>query len=186
METHATFAVPRITTPRLLLREHRVSDFDPFANEVADPMSRASANGVMDRRTAWRSFVTGVGLWAMHGTGWWCVELLATGAFVGTVGAFYRESAIGSDGPPELELGWLIFRRHWRQGVATEAATAALHHAFATTTVRHAVAHIYATNEPSIRVATRLGMHYERDIDFYGDAMRRYVVARDADGEERA
>jgi RimJ/RimL family protein N-acetyltransferase len=51
---------------------------------------------------------------------------------VGTVGAFYRESAIGGDGPAELELGWLIFRKHWQKGVATEAATAAPQHAFAT------------------------------------------------------
>jgi RimJ/RimL family protein N-acetyltransferase len=178
MDTEATFSIPRIRTARLLLREHRVSDFDRFAEEVADPISRASPNGVMDRRTAWRSFVTGVGTWAMHGIGWWCVELAATGEFVGTVGAFYRESAIDGDGPPELELGWLIFRKYWQQGVATEAAMAALQHAFAATTVTHAIAHIHVTNEPSIRVATRLGMRHERDVDFYGAPMRRYVVPR--------
>lgn len=180
MESHVTFTIPRIRTTRLLLREHRASDFERFATEVADPVARASPNGVMDRRTAWRSFVTGVGAWALHGAGWWCVELAATGEFVGTVGAFYRESAMGGDGPPELEMGWLIFRAHWQKGVATEAATAALQHAFASHDTTHAVAYIHTTNEPSIRVATRLGMHYERDVDFYGDPMRRYVVQRSA------
>ena len=177
-DTQQRFSVPRITTTRLLLREHRLSDFNRFADEVADPISRASPNGVMDRRTAWRSFVTGIGVWALHGVGWWCVELAATGEYVGTVGAFYRESAIGDAPAPELELGWLIFRKYWRQGVATEAAAAALRHGFEATTATHAVAHIHSTNEPSIHVAARLGMQHERDIDFYGDPMRRYVVAR--------
>lgn len=177
-DTQASFSVPRIVTTRLLLREHRLSDFNRFADEVADPISRASANGVMDRRTAWRSFVTGIGVWAIHRVGWWCVELASSGEYVGTVGAFYRENAVGGDGPPELELGWLIFRKYWRQGVATEAAMAALRYGFEATTVTHAVAHISGSNEPSIHVATRLGMQYEREIDFYGDPMRRYVVAR--------
>jgi len=178
MDSPATFSIPRIRTARLLLREHRIADFEHFAAEVSDPVSRAAPNGVMDRRTAWRSFVTGIGAWALHGAGWWCVELASTGEFVGTVGAFYRENAIGGDGPPELEMGWLIFRKHWQQGVATEAATAALSHAFAAHAVKHAVAHISATNEPSIRVATRLGMNHDRDVDFYGDPMRRYIVHR--------
>lgn len=166
--------VPRVETPRLLLRGLRMSDLDGFAEHFADPLAARFVGGVVDRRTAYRMLAAGIGFWVLNGGGWWGVELRETGKLVGTVGAFFRESS------PELELGWTVYQRHWRHGFASEAAAAALAFAFERHAVERAVAHIDGANVASIRVSERLGMHYEGEVDFNGETTGRYVIERSA------
>jgi RimJ/RimL family protein N-acetyltransferase len=161
--------VPRIRTSRLLLREFRESDFDAFAQNLADPVAAEFLSGTVDRRTALRIFVSGMGFWMLHGAGWWAVELAETGEFVGSVGAFYRER------PCDLELGWAMIRSFWRRGFATEAATAALWFGTERLEARRVVAHIDEKNAPSVRVAEHLGMTYEGEVDFFGERCGRYA-----------
>ena len=63
-------------------------------------------------------------------------------------------------------------------GIATEPAAAALQYALDTHGGRQVVAHISAGNLASIGVSKHLGMKYEGDVDFYGEPMGRYVLAR--------
>jgi RimJ/RimL family protein N-acetyltransferase len=120
----------------------------------------------------------------LRGAGWWAAELRETGEVVGTVGAFFREAS------PELEIGWSIYRRFWRRGFATEAAAAALAFAVERHSAEWVIAHISAENLASVRVAEHLGMRYERDVDFFGMTIGRFVIdghtatARSATGED--
>lgn len=165
--------VPRVTTPRLVLRGFHTDDFESFAEAFADPIAAQFVGGVADRRAAWRMMATGVGLWALTGGGWWAIEMRDTGAIVGTVGAFFRE-------PPSqvLEMGWTVQRAHWGRGVAREAAKAAAAYAFERHGVKQVIAHIDPLNAASIRVSEYLGMRYEGEVDFYGEKTGRYVLAR--------
>lgn len=165
--------VPRIETARLLLRAFRRSDFEGYAAHLADPVAQAHLQGVVDRRTAWRTFAAASGFWMLDGAGWWAVEWRDRGEVVGTVGAFFRETA-----PEALELGWSVYRPFWGQGFATEAARAALELALTAHARRRAIAHIDATNVASVRVAERLGMRYETDVELYGALCRRYAIER--------
>ncbi len=165
--------VPRITTPRLLLRAFRASDLDVFAESFADPIAAQFVGGVVDRRAAWRMLATGVGLWVLTGGGWWAVEMLETGKLVGTVGAFFRETALD-----DIELGWTVVRSHWRQGIAREAAKAAATYAFERHTVDRVIAHIDPQNVASIRVSEHLGMRYEGEVAFHGEITGRYTLER--------
>lgn len=165
--------VPRITTPRLLLRSLRGTDLDIFAEALADPIGSEFVGGVVDRRASWRMVAAGVGFWVLDGAGWWGIEMRETGELVGTVGAFFRETT-----PGVIELGWTVFRKHWRQGIATEAAKAASTYAFERHGVDHVIAHIDPKNLPSVRVSERLGMRYEGEVDFYTEKTGRYVLAR--------
>jgi RimJ/RimL family protein N-acetyltransferase len=108
----------------------------------------------------------------LNGAGWWGVELQGTGKLVGTVGAFFRETS------PELELGWTVYRRFWRQGFASEAAAAALAYALEAHRRRRAIAHISSTNAASIGVSEKIGMRYEADVDLYTETVARYAVER--------
>lgn len=167
-----TFSIPRVATKRLLLREFRVSDFDDYADHLADPVATEHLSGVVDRRAAWRLFSAGMGFWMLHGAGWWAVELGEMGKAVGTVGAFFREKS------DELELGWTVYRPYWGQGIASEAAAAALEHALAAHHKSHAIAHISDDNRASIRVSERIGMRFDRVVDFFGERTGRYVFER--------
>jgi RimJ/RimL family protein N-acetyltransferase len=167
-----TFTIPRLTTPRLLLREYRTADFDAFAANMAEPEATRFLSGVVDRRTSWRKFAAATGTWVLDGTGWWALELRATGEVVGEVGAFHR------DGYPDFELGWNLYRRFWSQGFASEGARAALDFTFDGHRARRVVAHIKAENRASVAVSEKLGMTYERDVDFFGEPIGRYAIER--------
>lgn len=61
----------------------------------------------------------------------------------------------------DLEIGWIFSREAWGHGYATEAGGAAMRHVFEDLGRSRVVAIIDPDNEPSKRVAARLGMQYE-------------------------
>ena len=113
-----------IETPRLILRQWRDADRAPFGELSADAevmrffpavQTQAEADAVVDRAAAHI---------AVHGWGMWAVERRADGAFAGIVGL----QPCNARGPVlgEVEVGWRIMKPLWRQGIALEAARAAL------------------------------------------------------------
>ena len=61
----------------------------------------------------------------------------------------------------DLEIGWILSRDVWGRGFATEAGAACMRHVLETLNRPRVVAIIDPANEPSKRVAARLGMTYE-------------------------
>lgn len=167
--------IPRITTDRLLLREARRTDFDAYATILMDPKRRMPP-GPVDRRTAWRHFIAMQGSWMLDGIGWWTMEDRETGAFVGNVGTFLREPPPGPNDEGELEVGWSLAEAFRGRGLATEGARAMVAHVIAGWKPPRLIAHVDHDNPPSIRVAEKLGMVYEREVDFYDVRLRRYVL----------
>jgi RimJ/RimL family protein N-acetyltransferase len=169
--------VPHLTTERLLLREARRSDFDQYATIVMDP-KRATPPGAVDRRTAWRMFTASQGSWIVDGIGAWAIEHRESGAFVGTIGAFYREPPPGpNEESDDLEIGWTLVEQHRGRGFATEAARAVVQYALPARNAVRIVAHVDHDNPASIRVAEKLGMRYEREVPWYFETrLRRYVL----------
>ena len=93
---------PRLETERLVLRPHRVEDFERLAELFASPRSKYM-DGPLSRGTVWRGFAADVGHWALLGFGAWAIELRATGAYIGQVGLNFPADF------PERELGWLLW-----------------------------------------------------------------------------
>ena len=145
-----------------------MSDFDAFATNLADPRVTAFITG-HDRRSAWWVFSSGMGQWLLQGAGWWAIELRESGAFVGNVGAFFRETS------PEIEIGWNVQQAHWGKGIATEAATEVLRYLFEVRRERRVTALIDAENKASLRVAVHLGLTYEAETELFGKPLGRYV-----------
>ena len=75
---------------------------------------------------------------------------------VGRVGLWYPE------GWPGVELGWIVRRERWGQGLATEAARAALEWAWTHVDTDHIISIIQPDNHRSIRVAEKTGESFER------------------------
>jgi RimJ/RimL family protein N-acetyltransferase len=162
--------VPRIETPRLVLRAFEARDFEPYAENLLDPkVTRFFTGPPPNRRLAYQSFTSALGQWALTGTGWWMLELRGSGIPLGSVGAFYRESALGRLDASDLELGWNVFRAHWRNGYATEAARAALDWALLTRKPPRVIAYIDKENVASVRVAEAIGLRFTEDAMFYGE-----------------
>ena len=83
------------------------------------------------------------------------------GETAGFVGFVRRELPWGG----EIELGWLLRRRFWGRGYATEAARA-----LRPLVPGRVISLIRVENGASANVARKLGMTLERELDYYGFA----------------
>jgi RimJ/RimL family protein N-acetyltransferase len=167
---------PQLQTQRLLLRGLRDDDLDAYASMVADPevMRYLGVGEPVDRATAWRQLAMFAGHWVLRGYGLWALERRADGAFVGRAGLWQPE------GWPGLEVGWALTRDAWGHGYATEAARAACEWAWSELGAQRLISVIAPDNEPSIRVALRLGMRHVRDEEIHGRVCRIYGLDRAA------
>ncbi|TFL18706.1 GNAT family N-acetyltransferase [Jannaschia formosa] len=139
--------IPTLVTGRLVLRAHRLADFEAYAATMASPRARMMTADP-SRRAAWAGFMQDVASWCLHGFGLWAVEL-RDGTPVGQVGVNRPDHF------PEPELGWLLHDGHEGKGDATEAATAALD--WARGRVASLVSYVTPGNLRSEAVARRLG-----------------------------
>lgn len=57
-----------------------------------------------------------------------------------------------------VELGWIVNRKYWRQGIAYEASAALLEYAAKELKMKHFIAHCDAENTASYKVMEKLGM----------------------------
>jgi RimJ/RimL family protein N-acetyltransferase len=80
----------------------------------------------------------------------------ASGEIVGVCGLQPLE------GGPDIEVGWMLARAHWGKGFATEAAAAVLRHAHEERGLPLILCTIDLRNAPSVAVANRLGLRFDR------------------------
>ena len=95
----------------------------------------------------------------MRGFGIWAVEEKATGKLIGRIGLQLL------DWFDDVELVWMLRKSAWGKGFAAEGARAAINYGFNTLELPRMTSVIHTVNEPSIRLAERLGMIFERQIE---------------------
>ena len=166
--------IPTLATERLRLRAFRNEDLDAYAAMCADPeVMRYLGTGVtLSRGESWRSIAGFLGHWHLRGYGMWALEEKASGTLVG------RAGFLNPEGWPGFELGWTLGRAYWGRGYATEAARRALAYAFEVLEKPRVISLIRPANEPSIRVAERLGMRRAEEIELLGSAALVYEALR--------
>jgi RimJ/RimL family protein N-acetyltransferase len=148
---------PILETRRLKLREFGHDDLDDLATMISDEdqMRFYPRPKTRDEASAWIS--RNVVLYEKYGFGFWLIEPLASSGFLGYCGI--RPLAL--DGAPEIEIGWHTKKTVWKQGIATEAATAARDLAFGRFGLSRLVAIIHPDHVASRRVAAKIGMRAE-------------------------
>lgn len=156
--------VPRLTTPRLLLRGFEPRDVEPYAAMMADPdVTRHLGDGrPLPRAEAWRQLAMFAGHWTLRGFGVWAVEERASGTFLGRIGCFEPE------GWPGFEVAYTLARHAWGRGYAREGAAAALAYARDTLGRSEVLSIIRPANAASIRVARALGAAPAETVEFFG------------------
>jgi len=78
------------------------------------------------------------------------------------------------------EIGWWLARAHWGRGLATEAARAALRHAFERTELNRIVSVAKTGNAASIRIMRKLGLTFDAEFEDEGSRLVRYAIGRAA------
>lgn len=142
--------VPTLETERLVLRPHRLDDFDRLAALYETPRSKF-IDGPLSRGDAWRGFASDVGSWVLLGFGAWAIEHRESGIYVGQLGLNFPADF------PEREIGWLLWEEFEGKGYAFEAAISARDFAYQRLNWTTLVSYIDADNHRSIRLAERMG-----------------------------
>ncbi|HLQ45876.1 MAG TPA: GNAT family N-acetyltransferase [Planctomycetaceae bacterium] len=169
-------------TERLILREWRDADLQPFSALNADSevmrfmprqLSREESD---DRARRIRDH------FKQHGFGLWAVEVRDGQPFVGFVGLSVPR--FETDFTPCVEVGWRLARSAWGNGYATEAAKRAVTFGFNELGLTEVVSYTVPENLRSRRVMERLGMTHDPSEKFdhplleEGHPLRRHVLYR--------
>lgn len=161
----------RLETERLRLRRYRQADLEDLHAMFSDPehmrwypetFPREGTQEWLDRQIA-----------GYRDRGWalLIVEDRETGEFLGTAGP----ALLLVEGVEEIEIGWHTRPGRKGEGIAPEAATAARDWAFANLEVDHLISLVRPENRSSARVAEKIGMQVDREVDHKG---LRHLVYR--------
>lgn len=145
-----------LRTARLLLRQWRQSDFEPFAALNADPAVMRYFPAMLSRTDSDNMAIRCRDLIEERGWGFWAAEELTTGEFVGFIGLHIPAAQIPCS--PCVEVGWRLSKFRWGLGLATEGASAALNYAFTELNLPDVVSFTSVKNLKSEAVMQRLGM----------------------------
>jgi RimJ/RimL family protein N-acetyltransferase len=171
-----------LRTPRLVLRQWREADRQPFAALNADPevtryfpspLTSGQSDALAERERR---------MLAERGWGLWAVEVIERAPFIGFVGL--AEPRFQVRFTPAVEVGWRLARDHWGKGYATEGARAALAFGFDDLGLDEIVSFTTVGNVRSQRVMERIGMTHDPADDFdhpllaLGHPLRRQVLYR--------
>jgi RimJ/RimL family protein N-acetyltransferase len=153
----------RLETERLILREWRDGDLDPFAQMCADPRIMATLGPLMSRDETAALIGRLRDEQARDGHCFWAMERRDGGRFLGWCGLIR-----GSVGPiiDKPEIGWRVAHEYWGKGYAREAAQASLDWGFANLPDPDIWAITTPGNTRSWGLMARLGMTRHPDLDF--------------------
>jgi len=169
---------PIIETPRLRLREHRLSDkADHIAMWADERVTRFIGGEPRAPDVSWGKFLSAAGLWPVMGYGYWVFADKVTDKLIGMGGLSYFGRGIPElEGQPEA--GWAFDADHWGGGLATEAMRAALAWADANLDASEVRCIIEPGNGASERVAAKLGFALIGESDVLADVVNVYARLR--------
>jgi [ribosomal protein S5]-alanine N-acetyltransferase len=163
-----------LTTERLLLRPFHILDAEPLYSIFCDGEVMRFSDGVKTKEWVQTWLERYYATW---GFGPYAVVEKHNHGVIGYCGLFYFPDV---NGQPEVELGYRLARSSWGQGYATEAACAVRDYAFYRLGINRLIAMIDPSNVASIRVAEKIGMHYETEalLEGYTHPDHVYVITR--------
>jgi RimJ/RimL family protein N-acetyltransferase len=174
--------VAELRTDRLVLRQWRDEDLEPFAALNADPETMRYFPAPPSREQSDALAEHARRQIEEEGWGLWAVEVDGGARFIGFVGL--ARPSFEEHFTPAVEVGWRLAREHWGQGYATEAGRAAVAFGLGELGLEEIVSFTSVLNEPSWRVMERLGMSHDPVDDFdhprvpVGHPLRRHVLYR--------
>jgi ribosomal-protein-alanine N-acetyltransferase len=167
-----------IETERLLLRRLAEADAPFVLALLTDPdfLTQVGDRGVHDLESARRYVREGPGAsYARYGFGLNVMQLKSSAAAVGLCGLLRRGSH------PDVEIGFALLPQARGQGLALEAAAATLCWGLDSLFLPRIVALTAPENVGSMRILERIGMRFERLVQFSADgAQSRFFVVENA------
>ena len=167
---------------RVLLRNWRDSDLEPWVEMNADPEVMEYFPAVLERVEAEAMAERIRSHLDEHGWGLWALEVPGEVEFAGFVGL--AEATFEAHFTPAVEVGWRLARPAWGHGHASEAAKLAVGYAWDQLGCDEVVSFTAQGNLRSRAVMERIGLTRDPADDFdhprlEGDSpLRRHVLYR--------
>lgn len=147
-----------ISTERLYFRQWQEQDFEQFAAFFASEENARFVGGVLEPEAAWRLMCSYIGHYNLQGYSYLAVAEKETDHLIGTVGIW------NSPPWPEIELGYWLLPEFQGKGYGVEAGLKVKEFAFEKLKVQSLVSYIHPENQPSKKLAIRLGATLEKTI----------------------
>lgn len=179
-------AIPSIMTDRLLLRPHRLDDFDSYAAFWnSEDIMRFIGGIPVTREQAWIRMMRTIGMWHSLGFGFWIIEERTSGRLVGEAGFLdlHRDMTPSTEGT--LETGWAIDPAFHGRGYATEAISAAIGWASAHFPGKPITCIINESNAASLRVAEKIGFRDTGRAIYNGHEVMMFTLQAAPERPER-
>ncbi len=152
-----------LETQRLILRRQVPEDLDSLFALYGDPdVTRYIPDAPRTRQEASEELE-----WFRNGhpkypqLGLWATIHKATNRFIGRCGLLPWTI----DQREEVEVAYLLAKDYWRQGLGTEVAQAIARYAFDQLHLTRLICLIDPENQASIRVASKIGMVFEKEFE---------------------
>jgi RimJ/RimL family protein N-acetyltransferase len=171
----------RLETERLRLRPYREEDLDELHAMFSDPEHMRWYPAPFQHEESRRWLERQIARYRDPGYGLLIVEDRRSGEFLGTAGP----ATMLVEDVEHVEIGWHTKPGRKGEGIAPEAATAARDWAFENLEVDHLISLVRPENTGSNRVAQKIGMHVDREVDHAGMRHSVYWLDR-VSWEERA
>lgn len=151
-----------LETGRLRLREFTLEDGPGLSALDSDPeVMRYIGRGVTYTYNQTEAAVRRMlDHYRRYGYGMYALVHRQSGAVIGRCGFKYWEEF------GRVEIGWLLARPFWGQGLAFEAARPVMAYGFQQQNFSELIAIIDRSNLASSKLAEKLGMRFERELDF--------------------
>lgn len=160
-----------LETERLILRDFTLEDVQKLAPMLSDPrVMRFSPQGVLSTVETQAKIEDFMASYQQHGFGKWAVVLKATHQLIGYCGIMLEHI----DGVDEPEVGYRLDPAFWGQGLATEAAKAALQYGLDQLHLPYVLGIVEPANTASVNILKKLGMTYDRTTMLYGSEVNLY------------
>ena len=156
-----------LETQRLLLRHFLMSDLDDLFAFYSDPeVVRYIPDAPRSHEETKKELE-----WFMNGhprfseLGLWATIHKETGQFIGRCGLLPWTI----DGQEEVEVAFALAKPYWGRGLATEVARRLVQYGFENLHLSRLICVIEPEHQASVRVASKIGMSFEREArDDYG------------------
>ncbi len=160
-----------LETERLIFRQWKNSDFKQLAEFYQNKENARFVGGVKNSEEAWRLMSTYIGHYELNKYSYLAVDEKSSGKLIGTIGLW------NSLPWPEPELGYWLLSNAQGKGYGLEGGLAVKKYALNTLNLSSLVSYIDSANEPSKRLAIKLGGTYDDKInllDFGPHEVYRY------------
>ncbi|MBB4228350.1 RimJ/RimL family protein N-acetyltransferase [Rhizobium mongolense] len=162
--------VPTIETERLVLRPHRLDDFDAYIDLWADEDVVRYISGVPStREQTWSRLIRASGMWHHMGFGFLIIEEKQSGRLIGEAGFHEARREMSPSIEETLETGWVLLPSVHGRGYATEALTALIAWADCHFPGKEMTCIVSPENAASLRVAEKLGFREVARTDYHGE-----------------